>query len=213
MKRVAIVLGGLLCALLIIGTCLYVASEHPTVIRLGAGPSFTMKGNGQLASFTVYAPRLGNRIAFAHKDDSTVVWQIVATNGYFKGTTVGGLVIQYGKVPPGYSQLVPNESQVAPILPTGAVYSFFAETTDAPGAGGYFYMDAKGPILTFIPDLCLTLKDGHEVRVKCGFVGDRTYREPTNLVDVVRKYQLRDTSESEKLVEAQFCGPTKKEPK
>jgi hypothetical protein len=83
------------------------------------------------------------------------------------------------------------------------VYSFSAETTNAPGAGGYFYTDEKGPTLTFVPDLCLTMKDGREVRVKCGFVGDRTYREPTNLAEEVRKYQLRDTSESQKLMEAQ----------
>ena len=70
-------------------------------------------------------------------------------------------------------------------------------------------MDEKGPILTFIPGLCLTLKDGHEVRVKCGFVGDRTYREPANLVEVVRKHQLRDTTEAGKLIEAEFCEPTK----
>ncbi|MGO9865738.1 MAG: hypothetical protein ACLPLR_19200 [Terriglobales bacterium] len=209
MKTAGFILGGLLGILLMMGTCLYVIGEHPTVAKLTAGPSFIMTGNGQLASFTVYAPRPGNRIAFAHEDDSTVVWKIVATNGYFKGTTVGGLVIQYGRVPAGYSQLVPNESQVAPALPIGAVYSFFAETTNAPGAGGYFYMDEKGPILTFIPGLCLTLKDGHHVRVKCGFVGDRTYREPTNLVEVVRKHQLRDTSEAEKLIEAEFSEPCK----
>jgi hypothetical protein len=202
MKKAAILIGGSLCALLMMATC-YVISEHPTVVTLSAGPSFTMTGNGQLASFTVYAPHPGNRIAFPQKNDSTAVWEIVATKGYFKGSTVGGLVIQYGRVPPGYSQLVPSESQVAPKLPTGIVYSFSAETTNAPGAGGYFYMDEKGPTLTFVPDLCLTMKDGREVRVKCGFVGDRTYREPMNLAEEVRKYQLRDTSESQKLMEAQ----------
>lgn len=70
-------------------------------------------------------------------------------------------------------------------------------------------MDEKGPILTFIPGLCLTLKDGHQMRVKCGFVGDRTDREPTDLVEVVRKHQLRDTSGAEKFIEAEFSEPCK----
>jgi hypothetical protein len=74
-------------------------------------------------------------------------------------------------------------------------------------------MDQQGPIQTYIPDLCLTLKDGHEVRVKCGFVGDRTYREPTNLTEVVRKYQIRNTSEAKLFTELEPCEPTADKPK
>src|SRR5258706_12104694 len=127
MRGAALAFGGLLVAL---GAGFYVTGERPTVVGVNAGPSFTMKGSGQLAGFTVYAPRAGNRIAFPHKDDSSVAWQIVATKGYFEGAHVGGLQLKYGAVPSGYTQLVPSESQPAPALSAGAVYSFFAETTN-----------------------------------------------------------------------------------
>ena len=114
------------------GACLYLIGEHPTVVALSTGPSFVMPGSGEPASFTVYAPRSGNRIAFAHKDDSDVARQIVATSGYFKGTRVNGLAIRYGEMPPGYSQLVPSQAQAPLQLADRMVYSSFAETTNAP---------------------------------------------------------------------------------
>jgi hypothetical protein len=131
MRSFAFALGGLLFLLLMMGTCFYVTGERATIVSVNAGPSFTMRGSGQLATFTVYAPKAGNRIAFPHKDDSAIVWQIVATKGYFEGTHVEGLELIYGKVPTGYAQVVPSESQPAPALPAGAVYSFFAETANA----------------------------------------------------------------------------------
>ena len=155
MRAFASVLGGLVLFLLLMATCFYVTGEHPTVVSVHDGPSFTMGGSGQLAGFTVYAPKGSNRIAIADKDDSEIVWQIVATKGYFEGVHVSGLDLNYGKVPSGYTQLVPEESQPAPSLSPGKVYSFWAETTNAPIAAGFFYMDAKGPIQTYIPDLCM----------------------------------------------------------
>jgi hypothetical protein len=213
MGAFALAFGGLLAAFLVMGSCFYITGERPTVVSVKAGPSFTMKGSGQLAIFTVYSPKTGNRIAVPHKDDSSIVWQIVAKNGYFEGARVGGLELNYGKVPRDYTQLVPSESQPAPTLPAGAVYSFFAETTNAPVASGYFYMDAKGPIQTYVPDLCLTRKDGHQIRVKCGFVGDRTYREPANLEDEVHKNQIRDTGEAKSFTELEPCEPKANNPK
>lgn len=213
MRAFALAFGGLLAAFLMMGSCFYIIGERPTVVSVKAGPSFTMKGSGQLAIFTVYSPKSGNRIAYPHQDDSSVVWQIAAKNGYFKGARVGGLELTYGKVPNGYSQLVPGESQPAPTLAAGSVYSFFAETANAPVASGYFYMDSKGPIQTYVPDLCLTRKDGHEVRVKCGFAGDRTYREPTNLEDVVHKNQIRNTAEAKLFTEPELCAPNTNNPK
>ncbi|MGB8061301.1 MAG: hypothetical protein WCF26_05355 [Candidatus Sulfotelmatobacter sp.] len=210
MKVATVVLGGLSALLLLMGACLYVIGEHPTIVTVSPGPSFTMRGSGELASFTVYAPRRGNRIAFPHKGDSDIAWQIVATNGYFKGARVSGLTIRYGEIPPGYSQLVPSQNQAA-IPPAGKmIYSFFAETTNAPGATAYFYMDGAQPTLSFVPDLCITLKDGRYVRVKCGFGGDRTYSEPANLDEVVRKYRQKDSSKFDDLIEDEFnksCEP------
>ena len=209
MRTAALVGGGLLFAFLMMGSCLYLIGERPTVVSVNAGPSFAFKGSGQLAIFTVYAPKPGNRIAFPSKDDSSIAWRIAATKGYFEGARVGGMGLTYGKVPDGYIQSVPGDLQTPPpVLPAGSVYSFFAETTDAPIATGYFYMASGGPIQTDVPDLCLTRQDGHNVRVRCGFVGDRTYREPTNLEEAVRKHQIRNTAEAKSFTELEPCEPT-----
>lgn len=186
-------------------TCFYLSGERPTVVSVHDGPSFAMSGSGQLASFTVYAPKGTNRIAISDKEDSDVIWQIVATKGYFEGVHVNGLDLTYGKVPSDYTQLVPERSQSAPPLSAGLVYSFWAETTNAPIAAGFFYMDAKGPIQTFIPDLCTTRENGHNVRVRCTFQGDRTYREPTNLEEEIRKYRITNTAEAEKFSTQEPC--------
>jgi hypothetical protein len=82
--------------------------EVPTLVRVTSGPAFEFSGSGQLASFTVYAPRAGRRIAAGHSDVDTVVWQIKASKGYFEGTRVGHLQLVYGKLPDGYNQTVPS---------------------------------------------------------------------------------------------------------
>ncbi len=210
MKTLAAVLGGFVLFLLMLATCFYVGGERPTVVSVHDGPSFAMSGSGQLAGFTVYAPKGTNRIAISDKEDSAIIWQIVATKGYFEGVHVSGLGLTYGRVPDGYTQLVPEESLSAPPLSTGLVYSFRAETTNAPIAAGFFYMDAKGPIQTYIPDLCTTRKNGRNVRVRCTFQGDRTYREPANLEEVVRKYRITNTAEAERFSAQEPCEPEPK---
>ena len=94
----------------------------------------------------------------------------------------------YGKVPKGYVQTVPNQPQDVPQLSRGLVYSFFAETTDAPVADGFFYMSGKGPIHTAIPDLCLMLVNGHETRVDCN--SKQPYKEPSDLEKVVLENRI-----------------------
>lgn len=216
MKVAAIVLGASLALLLLMGACLYVIGEHPTVVTISSGPSFLMRGSGELASFTVYAPRRGNRIAFPHEDDGDIAWQIVTKNGYFKGTRVSGLTVRYGEVPPGYSQVVPGQNRPALPLSDGMVYSFFAETTNAAGATSYFYMNQSQPMLTFIPGLCLTNKNGRNLRSKCGSGGDRTFREPANIEEVALKNRMRDSSGFQDLIEDQFkesCEPAQEKTK
>ncbi len=164
--------------------------EIPTSVKVRSGPSFALRGSGQLAIFTVYAPQSGQRIAFPHPALASAVWQIRASEGYFKGTHVDGLQLTYGKVPSGYQQLVPVQSQVAPQLSPGAVYSFFAETTDAPIASGYFYMDKSGPIQTEIPDLCAMLVEGRKIRSNCKLGSTEPYQEPADLEKYVREHQV-----------------------
>jgi hypothetical protein len=162
--------------------------EIPTSVVVTDGPGFVLSGSGQLAAFTVYAPRAGRRIASANSDLDTVVWQIKASKGYFEGTFVGHLQLLYGKLPDGYNQTVPSQSQAAPPLAPGAVYSFFAETTNAPAIGGSFYMNASSPIQIDVSDLCVTLTAGRNVEVNCG-TGE-PYEEPTDLEKFAREHRV-----------------------
>lgn len=161
--------------------------ERPTVVTVRQGPVFAFSGNGRLATFTVYAPHAGQHIADPNPEVATIIWQIKATKGYFEGARVGAMQLSYGKVPDGYSQTVPQSTQ--PPAPTsGAVYSFFAETTDAPGIGGFFYMGQSGLTQITVPDLCLKLINGREVPVKCGT--DEPYQEPTDLEKFAQEHQV-----------------------
>ena len=175
--------------LLVCSLCFLSCSrERPTTVVVGQGPSFTFVGSGRLASFTVYAPQSGQRIALPDPDVASVVWEIKTSKGYFNGAQVQDFHITYGKIPGGYTAVVPSQSQPPRPLAPGLVYSFLAETTDAPIAEGYFFMDGTEPIQTVIPDACLMLANGHEVRVDC--TTKQPYQEPTNLEEIVRKNRV-----------------------
>jgi hypothetical protein len=164
--------------------------EIPTSVKIENGPAFVLAGSGRMGIFTIYGPQNGQRVAFPDPAVASVVWQIRASEGYFKGKHVEGLKVTYGKVPDGYQQLVPGQRDVLPPLSPGVVYSFFAETTDAPIASGYFYMDQSGPVQTRVPDLCVTLVQGHKVRVNCRLDKTEPYQEPANLEKYVREHQV-----------------------
>ena len=164
--------------------------EVPTSVKVESAPSFTLRGRGRLGIFTIYAPQSGQRVAFPDPAVASAVWQIRASEGYFKGKHVNGLKVTYGKVPDGYQQLVPGQSEVPPPLSPGAVYAFFAETTDAPIASGYFYMGKSGPVQTKVPDLCVTLVQGRKVRVNCRLDKTEPYQEPADLEKYAREHQV-----------------------
>lgn len=161
--------------------------ERPTSVEVEGGSSFRLNGSGRLASFTIYAPRNGETIAFPDSDVARIVWTIKSSKGYFEGGRVEGLQLTYGKVPDGYAQIVPSSPQVASPLSPGVVYSFFAETSGAPVASGYFYMAKSGPVQTCVPDLCVMLIQGRKVRVNCKPNSTEPYQEPSNLEEMVRK--------------------------
>ena len=163
-------------------------SEKATVVSVRQGPVFAFSGNGRLATFTVYAPHAGQHIADPHPDVATIMWQIRAKTGYFEGAQVGGMQLSYGKIPDGYNQTVPESPRQAPSPMPGAVYSFFAETTDAPGIGGFFYVGRASLTQITVPDLCLKLVNGREVDVKCGT--DAPYREPSDLEKFAQEHQV-----------------------
>jgi hypothetical protein len=157
--------------------------ERPTSVAVAPGPSFVFSGSGRLAVFTVYGPRAGERVSYPHQDVSTIIWQIRPSAGYFDGVYVDSFRLTYGAVPQGYTQTVPSQSQVTPRLLPGLVYSFFAETAGAAVKDGFFYMSGTQPVQTVIPDLCLDLVNGHEIRVSCS--DKQPYKEPTDLEGVV----------------------------
>lgn len=187
MTQYRALLVGAASLLLVLSGC----REIPTSVKVGNGPSFSLAGSGRLASFTVYAPQSGQRIAFPDHDVASVVWQVAASKGYFKGSHVKGLQLIYGKVPAGYEQVMPSQSQTAPPLASDTVYAFLAESTDAPIASGYFYMGKSGPIQTAIPDLCLMFAQGRKVRVRCKLSTAEPYQEPVDLEKYVREHQIR----------------------
>lgn len=173
----------------LIAACLLCCSaceyQIATSVTVSAGPSFTLTGSGRLVTFSVYAPQHGERIAGPHPDVAVLAWEIKALNDYSR---VQGSRLVYGKTPEDYRQVAPNQSQVPPPLPAGAVYSFFAVPADAQPVGGFFYMDKTGPIQIRVPDLCLTMIKGREVRVKCGT--SEPYQEPRNLEEIVQKNRI-----------------------
>lgn len=166
--------------------------EIPTSVKVGNGPSFSLEGSGHLASFTVYAPQSGQKVAFPDHDVASVVWQVAASKGYFKGSHVKGLQLTYGKVPSGYEQVIPAQSQAAPALAPRTVYAFLAESTDAPIASGYFYMGDSGPVQTAVPDLCLMFVQGRKTRVKCKLNTAEPYQEPVDLAKYVQEHRITE---------------------
>jgi hypothetical protein len=160
--------------------------EIPTAVKIDSGPSFLMNGSGQLASFRVYGPQPGHRIATPF-DAKSLVWRVQPTEGYLKGARIEQLRITYGSVPKGYSQTVPSSGTVIP-LSGGRVYYFFVETTNAPPAEGFFYMDGAMPIQIKVPGLCQSAFVGDVKALKCGTA--ESYIEPSNLEQFVRENRV-----------------------
>ena len=163
--------------------CLFglLGCEVKTLANLRSGPSFSFDGSGHLASFTVYAPQPGRKIATPN-DTKSEVWSIRPVSG--RGEMVARMNLLYGRVPSGYVQTVPSRG-AAPPLSSGLVYHFFAETTGAPGAEGYFYMDKTTPILVNVPDLCASAFVGDVKPVKCA-TGE-PYVEPKDLEKFIQE--------------------------
>lgn len=163
---------------------MFVGCEVKTTAKLGSGPSFSLDGSGHLASFTVYAPQPGRKIATPN-DAKSEVWSFRASS---RGELVARMDLLYGKVPNGYIQTVPSNG-TAPALTSGLVYYFFAETTGAPGAEGFFYVDNTVPVRINVPGLCESAFVGDVKPVKCGT--NEPYIEPSNLEQFVRENRLQ----------------------
>jgi hypothetical protein len=169
--------------------------EKPTTVRVASGPSFVFSGSGRLASLTISAPLSGQRIAFPCgkvlfpcSGLAFIVWQIDALRGNANATSVDGLTITAGKVPEGYTQAVPSQSSDVLSFKSGVIYAFSAETLNAAGQSGYFYVERSGAIVGVdVSELCVTSKEGHEVRVNC--ITKEPFQEPTDLESFVSAHR------------------------
>jgi hypothetical protein len=168
-KRLVLLLVGGLWVILLLGC------EVKTSASLGSGPSFSLDGSGHLASFTVYAPQPGRKIATPN-DAKSEVWSVRSVNS--RGEMVSRMDVLYGRVPTGYVQTVPSNGAASALAP-GLVYFFIAETTGAPWAHGFFYMDQNKPVPINVPGLCPSAFVGDVKPVKCGT--SEPYVEPKDL--------------------------------
>ncbi len=161
--------------------------EVPTSVKVESGPTFSLDGSGRLTSFRIYGQQPSHKIATPF-DANSLVWRVQPTEGYLKGAEIKQLAIRYGTVPSGYTQATPN-SGTAPGLVTDQIYYFFAETTDAPPAEGFFYLDGVTPIETSVPGLCQSGFVGDVKPLKCGT--NELYTEPSNLEQFVRENRVQ----------------------
>lgn len=154
--------GAILLALLITGC------ERPTRVRIegDAIPVFVLSGSGEVAIFTVYSPDYMTKAA-EPDDENFALWRISATSGYFGGAYIGQLGrITYGVVPPGYTQQRPFVGAAPPLTGDGK-YSYFVETTDAPGAGGYFEIRNSRASAASGSGPCFQTKNQKWINVPC----------------------------------------------
>ena len=173
--------------LLVGGLCLlFCGCEVRTAVRLGSGPSFSLAGSGRLASFSIYGPQSGHKIATPY-DAKSQVWSIQPQNGYPDSALVNHMNLVYGIVPKGYTQTVPTNA-AAPALTEGFVYYFIAETTGAPWAEGFFYMEKSEPVPIKVPGLCESGVVGEVKALKCRT--NEPYIEPKDLEQFVRENRI-----------------------
>ena len=166
---------------------IFAGCEIPTSVTLKAGPSFLLDGSGRLVSFSVWGPRPGRKIATPY-DSKALMW-CVEPRDPRSGAFVSLMGdITYGTAPNGYLQKFPSRGPALP-LDIGKVYDFFAETTNASGATGFFYMAPNGPILINVPGLCLSSYVGDVEPVRCGT--NQPFVEPTDLEQFVQRNRVR----------------------
>lgn len=148
--------------------CSVAGCERPTQVRLegGIAPVFDLSGSGAVAIFTVYSPDYMTK-AKCPDDEDFAIWKIKASGGYFSGAWISHLGnITYGVVPFGYVQVKPKEGAPPPLV-EGQKYSYFVETTSAPGAGGYLEIRNSRAVPTTGSGPCFQLKNGKEILVPC----------------------------------------------
>jgi hypothetical protein len=116
------------------------------------------------------------------------MWRIALMNDSPSGALVTRMNLAYGNVPKGYVQTFPTSGTA--VSPTsGQIYAFFAETINAPGLDGFFYMDKNAPIMVNVPNLCESALVGDVKPVKCAT--NEPYVEPSDLEKFVQENRVR----------------------
>ena len=73
------------------------------------------------------------------------------------------------------------------------IYYVFTESTDAPVAGGFFYMDGNTPVLTDVPELCGSVFTGNVKNLKSRT--NEPFIEPTDLKAMVDHKRLEEIAD------------------
>jgi hypothetical protein len=97
------------------------------------------------------------------------------------------LALNFGMVPAGYAQIVPAGG-IVPKLPSKVAYYFLAETTNAPPASGFFYLNEDTPTETTVPGPCESGTVGDVRPLKCGTTDP--YIEQADLDQFVRESRV-----------------------
>ena len=135
-------------------------------VKGGTAPVFNLSGSGEVAIFTVYSPDYMTK-AEKLDDENFVLWKIKPSGGYLHGTWIGKLrSITYGVVPPDYIQEKPTVG-IPPPLMEGQKYFYFVETTNAPGASGYFEIKNSRAVPTTGSGPCFLDDHGKSIRIPC----------------------------------------------
>lgn len=115
---------------------LLTSCERDTVLAISTDnpPSFSLSGSGRMLSLRVYGPQLRDMPGEA----ANWWWLIAPEDEVFNVKRIEELSpIVYGKVPPGYKQIFPEQG-TPPNLIEGQKYQVWVETLDANGAREYF---------------------------------------------------------------------------
>ena len=139
--------------------------EQPTQVTIsgGASPIFTLLGNGDLATFTVYLVPPDSEHMAQPISTTPPVWRIVAKPDFLHGRPISQMRhLMYGVVPKGYQQT----SDPQAIVP-GTTYYFNCETTNAPSAWGFFRVENGKAMPTEAKLPCLDMRNGKWITVPC----------------------------------------------
>lgn len=171
-KRLGVLGFILLAGSLIWYGCAWRPGEWPTSVRLEGGkiPVFVLSGGGQVAILTVYSPDYMTK-AKCPGDEDFALWKIKPSGGYLYGTSISDLgSITFGVLPFGYTQIKPKDGAPPPLM-EGQKYSYFVETTNAAGAGGYFGIKNSRAVPTTGSGPCFQRENGKWLLVRCWDVG------------------------------------------